>query len=66
MFLYSAPGANSITGVADHEIGHQIDVLLQLKLNIEMCQYSHVNAPPIFTHTAPAIFSNTVPLSRRE
>ena len=28
------------------------------------CQYPHVNAPPIFTHTAPAIFTNDVPLSR--
>jgi DNA-binding response OmpR family regulator len=31
----------------------------------EQCQYPHVNAPPIFTHTAPVIFSNDVPLSRR-
>jgi len=31
---------------------------------LNLCQYSHVNAPPIFTHTVPAIFGNTAPLSR--
>ena len=34
------------------------------KIEVGSCQYPHVNAPPIFTHTAPAIFTNDVSLSR--
>jgi hypothetical protein len=29
------------------------------------CQYTHVNAPSIFTQTVPVIFGKDVPLSRR-
>jgi hypothetical protein len=38
---------------------------IQKALTATQCQYTHVNVPGIFTHTAPGIFSNTAPLSRR-
>ena len=34
------------------------------KGKVENCQYTHVNDPPIFSHTAPAIFGNNAPLLR--